>query len=233
MRFNAAKCQVLRVTNKRQPIITSYNIHGHVLEAVNSAKYLGVHLDSRLNFNSHVDAITRKATSTRAFLARNLNFCSQKVKEATYTTFIRPTVEYASSVWDTHTQRNTKKVEQVQRSSARFVIGDYNRTSSVSAMLQKLNWSSLQNRRMNSRLIMMYKIRYNLVDISWDHYLTHLSSSTRGHSSRFFIPQTSSTVYTNSFFPRTIRDWNNLPEDPAGYPSLDAFKLAVRDRPQK
>jgi len=29
MRFNAAKCQVLRITNKRKPILASYTIHGH------------------------------------------------------------------------------------------------------------------------------------------------------------------------------------------------------------
>ena len=64
MRFNAAKCQVLQVTNKRNPFPASYTIHSQVLETVNSAKYLGVHLDSKLNFNNHVDSITRKANCT-------------------------------------------------------------------------------------------------------------------------------------------------------------------------
>jgi hypothetical protein len=76
---------------------------------------------------------------------------------------------------------------------------------------------------------MMYKIRFNLVDIPWNTLLTHSTTSTRGHGSRFTIPHTSSSVYASSFFPRTIRDWNNLPVDPAAYPSLDAFKLALRD----
>ena len=89
MRFNAAKCQVLQVTNKRNPFPASYTIHGQVLETVNSAKYLGVHLDPKLNFNNHVDSITRKANCTRAFFSRNLWHTSQKVKEAVHTTFIR------------------------------------------------------------------------------------------------------------------------------------------------
>ena len=113
MRFNAKKFQVLRVTNKRHPIASSYTIHGHTLDVVDSAKYLGVHLDSHLNFNSHVDAVTKKANNTRAFLSRNLGHCSRKIKEAAFTTFVRPTVEYASTSWDPHTQKNVKKVEQV------------------------------------------------------------------------------------------------------------------------
>ena len=81
MRFNATKCQVLRVTNKRKPILANYNtIHDHTLETVDSAKYLGVHLDQHLNFNNHIDAISKKANSTKAFLARNISHCSRKVK---------------------------------------------------------------------------------------------------------------------------------------------------------
>jgi len=48
--------------------------------------------------------------------------------------------------------RNTTKVEAVQRSSARFTCHDYRRTSSVTAMLQKLHWDSLQQRRTTSPL---------------------------------------------------------------------------------
>ena len=49
------------MTNKRNPIDGQYNIHGHPLENVSSAKYLGVHIDKNLNFNSHVDATVKKA----------------------------------------------------------------------------------------------------------------------------------------------------------------------------
>ena len=137
MRFNASKCQLLRITNKRKPILASYSIHEHELELVDAAKYLGVHIDSKLSFNTHVDAVTKKANSTRAFLSRNLSHCSRKIKETSYKTFVRPIAEYAASAWDPHTQRNVKKIEQIQRSSARFVTGNYDRTCSVTAMVQK------------------------------------------------------------------------------------------------
>ena len=79
-----------------------------------SAKYLGIHLDNQLNFNTHVDAISRKAHSIKAFLSRNLSHCSQQVKETAYNTFVLPAVELASSAWDPHTHRNIQKIEQVQ-----------------------------------------------------------------------------------------------------------------------
>ncbi len=58
---------------------------------------MGVILDSKLSFNSYVDSIVKKANSTRAFLSSNLKGCSQKFKAASYTTYVRPTVEYAAA----------------------------------------------------------------------------------------------------------------------------------------
>ena len=79
--------------------------------------------------------------------------------------------QLASSAWDPHTHRNIQKIEQVQLSASRFVIGDCHRTSSVTDMMSALNWSSLQNCRLHSRLVMMYKIHHDLVDIKAEDYL--------------------------------------------------------------
>jgi hypothetical protein len=228
MEFHPSKCQVIHITNKRKPLICSYNIHGHPLEVVNSAKYLGVHIDSKLTFNAHVDATVKKANSTNAFLSRNFSQCSRNIKKTTFTTYVRPIVEYAATAWDPHTQRNIDKIEMVQRRGARDTTGIYDRTSSVSVMLKELDWPSLECRRLQSRLAMMYRIRFNLVDIDWREHLTESSSITRGHRSRFMVPFGRTDVYTSSFFPRTSRDWNNLKMDPALSTSLDAFKSTLR-----
>jgi len=52
----------------------------------------------------------------------------------------------------------------VQRKAARFVFGDYSTYSSVFNMLQELQWNSLQERKLQARLIMFYKIVHNEVE---------------------------------------------------------------------
>ena len=44
MEFNQStcKCKLLHITRSRQPLLSQYTLHGQVLEAVDSAKYLGV-----------------------------------------------------------------------------------------------------------------------------------------------------------------------------------------------
>jgi hypothetical protein len=41
MAFHPEKCNVLTITKKRNPIKFNYTLHGHSLEHVTSAKYLG------------------------------------------------------------------------------------------------------------------------------------------------------------------------------------------------
>ncbi len=50
MEFHSGKCQVLRVTrNQTRMIESNYVLHGHTLDVVNAAKYLGVTITSDLN----------------------------------------------------------------------------------------------------------------------------------------------------------------------------------------
>ena len=74
-----------------------------------------------------------------------------------YTALVRPTVEYANSVWDPHLQKDINKLEMIQRRSARYVTNRYHYTSSVETKLQKLQWPTLEERRMKARFTLLYK----------------------------------------------------------------------------
>ena len=96
-----------------------------------------------------------------------------------YTALVHPLVEYASTVWSPHTAANINKIEQVQR---QIVNNDFRRQSSITEMLQKLKWDSLQERRARSQLVMLYKIQYQLVAIPDATYLVPFTKSTRWHT---------------------------------------------------
>ena len=87
---------------------------------------------------------------------------------------IRPILEYASTVWSPYTKKNILVIEAVQRRAARFVTNTYNRTSSVTAMLFRLGWPSLEQCREIAKTIMMYKILHNMVAVPFNKYTGHL-----------------------------------------------------------
>ncbi|XP_072181244.1 uncharacterized protein [Diadema setosum] len=68
-----------------------------------------------------------------------IRHCNQKIKQATYFTYIRSVVEYAATAWDPHTRKNVNKIEMVQRRSACYVTGNFKCHSSVTAMLDRLH----------------------------------------------------------------------------------------------
>lgn len=223
MSFNPTKCEHIKFTNKRNPLPSKYYIDDQLICEVHCIKYLGVNIDHKLTWNNHVNTITNKANSVRAFLQRNLKSCPAKIKYHCYTSLVRPILEYASTAWSPHTQCNITKIEQVQRRSARFITDDYAYTSSVTNMLNSLDLPTLECRRDLSTNVLMYKIVNKLVDIHAPQ-LIPVSSNTRGHSQRFHHLHARTSTYANSFFPRAIRSWNALPPNAINQPTLALFK---------
>jgi hypothetical protein len=145
-----------------------------------------------------------------------------------YQTMVRPSLEYASSVWDPYHQNMKKILEGVQRRAARFVTGNYRDHSpgSMTHMIHQLQWDTLVVRRRTSRLIMLYKISHGLVDIHALTYLTPGDNRTRGARKNLQL-SAGKEVYDNSFFPRTIRDWNNLPPTVRMANSIETFRMLL------
>ena len=125
MEFHPGKCQLLKITNKRKSFDSNYTIHGTPILETDSAKYLGVVIDSKLNWNFQYSAIIKKCNSTLAFIKRNLNNAPKFVKSKCYTALVRPRLEYASAVWDPHHQKDIYNLEKIQNRAARFVTGNY------------------------------------------------------------------------------------------------------------
>ena len=95
---------------------------------------------------------------------------------------------------------NIRELEMVQRRAARFVTGDYRTTSSVTQMVDALQWTELQQRRKRVKVIILYRIANPLVAISPEPYLIPrcVVLTTRGHDTRFLLPY--SMIVTNNIF---------------------------------
>ena len=130
--------------------------------------YLGVELSDNMKYNQHINTFTSKASRVLGFVKRNLKHCPKTVKERAYQSLVRPKLEYSSPIWNPHQKTQIKQIEQVQRNAARFVLNKpFNRQSptSVTTMLQQLNWPTLEDRRKASDQILMYKVINGLVAV--------------------------------------------------------------------
>ena len=103
-----------------------------------------------------------------------------------------------------HFQKDINNIEMVQCRAARFVFNSYTYNTSVSTLLDALNWPTLQQRRNNLKAIMMYKIINNLIRIPANQFLTPVSSSTRNHHHHYKIPYSRINAHLFSFFPMSM-----------------------------
>ena len=111
----------------------------------------------------------------------------------------------------------------VQRRAIRWTINDYSPYSSVTQTQQELSWWSLDQRRADVRLCMLYKITHGMVAIQMPSYFKQPQTATR-HSLRVpNIPEPE--PYS---FPLAVVQWNKLPSSIVMLPTLTQFSVAVR-----
>ncbi len=76
------------------------------MNTVNSIKYFGITVDSRLNWSDQINNVTAKARKTLGMTKCTLNPCTQQVKETAYIMLVRPkpenwglSLEYLHPAW--------------------------------------------------------------------------------------------------------------------------------------
>ncbi len=101
----------------------------------------------------------------------------------------------------------------------------------------------LEERREHQRLMMLYKIQNGLVAVDSyvspaglfgvfelrtkndSQYLTLVNRPTRhNYTQAFIVPQSSTDYHQFPFFPRTVSQWNTLPNATVTAPFLDMFR---------
>ena len=86
------------------------------------------------------------------------------------------------------------------------------------------SWPTLQHRRSNAKLVMVYRITHNLIAIPAAQYFHPLTLGGHGYGYRFHVPFCRIDTKKFSFVPSAIRLWNQLPEHLATAVGLEAFK---------
>ena len=94
------------------------------IEQKNSAKYLGMHLEKRLNFNKHILETKNRAQKTTSMLhpiISQRSKLSEKYKLLIYKVIIRPLITYAAPIWSGAADTQLRKLQTVQNKILRRI----------------------------------------------------------------------------------------------------------------
>ena len=180
-----------------------------------------------MKWGTHINTITNKANKTLGFLWRNLKIGNKKTKEIAYKALVRLILGYAVTVWDPYTENEISSMEKVQHRVARRASNRHHQTFGVNSVVDSVEWPTLQQCHRNARLEMFFKFHHVLISIS-SSYLSRPTSSRRSSRKNndysYDIPSCQTHHRQMSFFPRTIPDWNSLPQEIVAADTLDCFK---------
>lgn len=222
--ISISKCSSMTISN-RVDSNYKYNINGNAIPTVETVKDLGVYIDNRLKYNAHVNNIVAKARQRLGLLFKCFITRDAKSLTKAYITYVRPILEYASTVWNPTAVGLLCKLESVQRYFTRRILGFTGLNYKERNIM--LNMESLELRRLKADLVMTYKIIFGLVDVNCQSFFTLRNNSiTRGHDYKLAVENFKLNCRKNFFSIRVANVWNSLPEN-VNFDHLKSFKRCL------
>ena len=233
MQFNPDKnkqaVQVIFSCKKYNPIHPSLFFNQSEVVSKDKHTHLGMILDSKLNFNSHVREAIIKARRGIGIIRYLSKYVSRDVLDQIYKLYVRPHLDYGDIIYHKYypeyTLELTKKLESTQYSGALAVSGSW-RGTNTDRLFEELGWEYLYHRRWYRRLCHFYKLRNTQ---SPDFLFQHIPSErvvNYNLRNPFVLKQSvgRTSRYSNTYFQNCIKEWNLLDIFVRNYPTLSQFK---------
>ena len=193
-----------------------------------STKHLGMILDSKLNFELHLEDKIRKAHRGIGLIKRLQCDLSRKTLLNIYKSFIRPHLDYGDIIYDKPNVENfINRIESIQYNAALAITGAI-RGTSKERIYNELGLESLEKRRWYRRMCVFWK----MVNGYAPSYLTECLpppqfSRNPTRQDLFSIVTKNTSYFSKSFFPFCTDQWNAL--DPAikNIKSISLFKKSL------
>lgn len=190
----------------------SYYINNNPVSVVTSFKYLGVTLTTNLSWTTHINNICGNASRSLGYLRRNLRKTPTNVRKLAYLTFVRPKLEFASSIWSPHYIYLTTMLESVQNRAARFISQNYNWNESITQIKNNLSIPSLNTRRDVALILLFHKYVHGPRPSPIALQVSPFTSRRLHNHLSFTRIYGKTDAFNSSALPRVIRLWNDLPD---------------------
>ena len=227
LRLHPQKCKCMKLGKSSNEGDHKYSLLNTDLEEVTEEKDIGVIIDQKFSFESHISEKVKKANSMFAIIRRNFRHLDENTFLPLYKALVRSHLDYASSVWAPYKVKHLEQIEGVQRRATKQIPGLAELT--YSERLKKLKLPTLAYRRIRGDMIETYKILTGKYDTKSEKFLKLRENYTqrpgsRGHSLKLFAQRANKELRKHSFGVRIVQIWNDLPEAVISAKTLNTFK---------
>ena len=223
--LNVKKCQFISFGTSFSDSF-SYVLGGCPLVESHFVKDLGVLISSPVSFKNHVASVVSRANRMLGLLKRIFSMNDQDNLVLLYKCYVRPLLEFASILWCPHQQYIVVQLEKVQKRFTKFFATL--RDLPYRERLKSLNLLSLEARRLRYKMIFLFKMMNNLVDLDPESLFTFSRDNrTRGNKCKIVLQFARTNTWAH-FFPNVVANhWNNLSDDDISVSDVNAFKRCI------
>ena len=198
------------------------------IKNTNCEKLLGIKVDSRLNFNEHLDGIIKKASRKINALSRITPFMNISKRRILMNSFFNSQFNYCPLVWMFHSRSINNKINRLHERVLRIVYNDFK--SSFKNLLEKDGTVSIHVKNLQKLATEMFKISKNFsVPLMSELFYQKVNHYDLRNPYEFSIPNVNSVFHGQA----SIRYlgpliWQLVPSEFKDLNTVSAFKVAIK-----
>ena len=235
MQFNPDKIkqaiQVIFSQKKDTPVHPSLVFNGSEVVIKAEHRHLGIILDSKLTFLSHIKEAIVKARRGFGIIRFLSKYVARDVLDQIYKLYVRPHLDYGDIIYHKYDPEFkldfTKRLESTQYSAALAVSGAW-RGINTDKIYEELGWEILYYRRWYRRLCHFYKLKNDQRPLYlYNEIPQERTLSYNLRRPNVFESSAKSTNISHTYFQNCVREWNQLDQSIRNCPTISGFKLQL------
>lgn len=220
---------LFRSPNKTIPTITNEIIIDNTpVPRVDSAKFLGVHIDQNLKWNTHINETSKKLAKNIGIIRRISYLIPSNILINLYFALVYPYLTYCNFIWSSTYPTHLKRLQILQKKALRVITKSPINSHTEPIFLQH-NFLSITQIKFKQTCEFMYQYHYGLLPGAFDKYFTQVSKmyNTRSRDDyRTIYARTNTRKFSIKY--QGPMAWNSLPKGIRTIMSLPQFRHLLR-----
>ena len=225
--FNANKTEfmVFDTLDQEDEITVDLNNTCITINECKVTKYLGLMLDSKLNFKSHIDYIKKKIMKRIGAMYRSKGLLPIKYRKMFANALMLPQFDYLDTIYDKASRTKLGELDLLYKKIAKIALGVPQTESSLS-VYKDMKWLPLHLRRQLHLSNYMYRIINDNCPTNFMSKFSYVSGGSRD-SENCNLYVNKSTSHKN-FYYLGAKCWNNLPKSMRNLPDIFTFSHSYK-----
>jgi exonuclease III len=230
LNVNKTHCMIFHKSRQKCQVSKSVYINNVKIECVNKTKFLGVILDSKLNWNFHVKHITSKLSKCVGIMSKARKVLNKESLLTLYYAFCYPYFNYCTEIWGGATDNVLQPLVKCQKKLIRIINGSSYKAH-TKTIFEDLKILTLSNIYLLSISLLMYKFVNNLLPSTFSDFFQY-NNTNHAYNTRqaqlFRTPVINCNLMLTSVRVIGVHTWNYWSKIIDTHSSYFIFKKKIK-----